>query len=312
MNTNNKPLRAYFEEAQEEFEYDIYSTHDILSAEIVDRIVKGFASYGLISFKPLGICKKPPKKVDFKSRHPSDYPFETIFMARITSSNPMDLRSTLELLAFHTRINKECFQVFPKGDKENVIFTDFGFTEVPSEQSQSEVGQKKVDSLMTSLMKDVADNKSVKLAKNYVTNHTKISEMIDQNVEKGYYIVERDNEEGTITGPFKECVDNYELWLDDNSTGTVREVNSFGDNLMEMKIDFEFADMTGDSDDDVDRLELQVMTVKFTDQLNDKEYDIAVKSASEDSAIEKAKDIIMNNLGGDEQRFVVKSVSNSS
>lgn len=293
-----RSFRAYLDEAKEEFQYEVYCTQDILSTDITQKIVNALSSYGILLVSPKGIRMKPPDKAKQDLWHGG------LYLLEITMSNPMDADSMIELLALNTNINSKCFSILPKGDNNIDPFMAPPAL-APSDASQEEVGQKRVDTLMTDLMKELSEGAKEEESGNYVTNHRIVSKMLGKEMLKGYYLVEKEDEAGTITGPYETCPDNYDFSMSDNSLASVIETKAFGEKLREMKVEFYPAEMIEDPDDGGERMELEMMTVKVQDQVSGEQYEVPVKASDKQMANKKAIDALLGRFKGDRRRFRV-------
>lgn len=303
--TNNPAhsFKVFLEDAKDEYEYEVYCIDDIVSQPMIQKIVDALSVYGLLSINPKGICMKPP------SAAMANFSFAGRYLLDITMSNPIDEQSIIEVLALHTNIKSKMFSIFPKGKKAADPFVEPPAL-APSEQSQEEVGQKRVDTLMTDLMKEISEGKDEESNDNYVTNHKQVSKMLGKEMLKGYYLVEKEDERGTITGPYETRPDNYDFLESEESVASVVETKAFGNRLKEMKVEFYPAEMIDDPDDGGERMELEMMSVKVKDLVNGEQYEIKLKASDKLMANKKAIDMLLARFKGDRRRFrIVESKS---
>lgn len=297
-------------EQTEEYEYKLCSVENIHSKDITDKIILALKKHGLVTLEPIGV---QTKIADFSDKQFVEYPFMPVFITKVLMSNPISSNDAVQSISLFTRIKDDRLKFFDKDDK---IVMDGAEVEqhahpveVEGSDAQAEVGDKRVTAVMGDIMKDIiaARKNNIVVEKTitegFVASHHEVREMLNENVERGFYMCERfDDDTGLVTGPYDRCPVNYQ-YITGADPATVLESIDGGD-VMEYAITFAEPDAQKDPEDAGSRLEPKSQTVELVDQDTGKSYTVVVKNISDNSARIRAVDIISKRLGLPKERFI--------
>lgn len=309
-----KPFRAFLAEQEQDYEYKLCSVENIHTTEMLEKMRLALGRYGLIEMEPKGIQTQvsAAEKSEFHQ-----YPFMPVYVVKIVLANPLSSASAVQSVSLFTRIKDEKLKFF---DKDSKIVMDGAENEqhahpveVDSKGAQSEVGDVHAQSLLTDLMKEItakrdANTVEVPVYEGFTASHHDIAKMIDCEVRRGFYLVERYADgKGVIQGPFSKIPENYD-YVTTIPKATVIE-SSGVDNLMEYKVKYAEAEHQNSPSDAGGKDVAKPMQVEVTDQDTGKEHTVAVKATSVNAARAKAVEILSARLGISKDRLLPTSPS---
>lgn len=307
-----KPFRVHLAEQEEENEYKLCSVENIHTTEMVEKIRMALGRYGLISMEPAGVQMKINTGEDTKF---PEYPFAPVFVTKIFMDYPLSSDTAVQSIALFTRISDKMLKFCDKNGNPVVDGADAEQHAHPIEaddkDAQAEVGDARVKSLVSDMMKDIAARRSqseieIPVYEGFTATHHDIEKMTNRKVRRGFYLAENHHDgTATITGPFKKMPDNFD-YVDVLPKVVVVESNSY-DNLTEYKVKYAPAEQQK-SPSDAGGVEIaKPMTVELTDQDTGKTYTIAVKAVTKNAARTKAIQIAAQQTKLPQGRFIPTS-----
>ena len=309
-----KPFRAHLLEQEETFEYKLCSVENIHTAEVLANIRLALGRHGLLELTPNGV----QTQIDSASNSQlTKYPFMPVYVVKVLMSNSISSWPSVQSISLFTHIKADKLKLFDKDDKIVMDGADGDQqvypVEVDSDTAQAEVGDARVETLVSDLMKGLSITREATtitrdVYEGLVTDHQGICGLLS-NPPRGFYIVEKYADGANIVGPYRKCPDNYDFVTDTPTVAdtTVITHKQIGNGLYETEVAYQPADMQTDPDDAQDRLESTPMTVKLIDQDTGTEYSVEVRAESIDSARRRAIEIITVRTGMSKDRFLPKS-----
>ena len=306
--TNMTSFHTFLVEQDQDFEYKLCSVKNIHSSETMAQMRLALGRYGLISIEPNGI----QTQVATGSHQFTAYPFLPVYVCKVIMANPVSSRPLVQTISLYTNIKEGELRWLSPDDKIVMDGADAQqhahAIEVPSDQAQSEVGDRHATSLVSDLMKDIAANRAANTVERpvhegYVASHHEISSMLSRNVRRGFYLVENESATvGVVTGPFRKCPDNYDYIKTVPVATSVTE--SSNDGVTEYQVEYSPTAMQDDPSDAGQRVRGKSVQVTVVDQDTGKEHHVVVRAESNTSARLRAVEIIAQRTGLAKDRFI--------
>lgn len=326
-------FRALLAEQDEEFVFHIKSTRHLHDDDIFDRLRIGMLGYDL---RKMEREKYDPLAAVEPMFRPRNDPagLDKIYHVKVTLGTDVDSAVLRQKVAYFTDINWEYIVVHKDGERpDDIADVDLEVDEpdsrykslalhaknwdgTPDEgdvdtDAQKYVAQKRIDDFMKELDTDRKEREKEaeghlvqpRLTEAFVTTHLALFDALGHNAPKGYYLIERFQNDPSlmhIGGPFTHQPENYAFVSDlqVKGAGNFVAINESTVRMEEHDRDFRFTRPLRE------RMTPKPYEVSVQDQDSGKIYHVVVKAISETEAREEGVETVARQNQLDANRLI--------
>ena len=324
----SKTFRSILAEQDTEYTYLVKSIYNIHEPDVMDQVRLALLPYDLRDIE-----KDYYKPIDKDNKDFPGVPNSPCYALKaVLGLQPQEDDDAVQKVALFTRINDEHIVVHERGKKPDSednsdsdekdgnykaltgTAKDFSSSlDHEHKDAQSEVGDKRITNLVKELEKERKErekqSKEVKpkLKESFCTSHIALNQ-IENKWKRGFYVVERVNDELQITGPWEKQPLNYKF-LPELLTEGVTINSEDGYKVIAEDRNFRFINAP------MSRRKSRILEVKFSvdveDQDTGKSYNVIVDAVNDAAARTRATRTVARKYKLEDHRLLASNPQQS-